>query len=311
MNTRDLIIEKINKVLKDFDYPELVIDNNILPNEDDKSTLFMCSGMQRVRHRFLLEEKAKYSSIQKCIRLQDIDLVGDDSHISSFEMIGTFGFNTNDYKTHQQIWHLVLDVLGLKNKISHITYHSEMEEEKWVYWKELGYNLVQDNEACFWTDGQIGGYCCEVFVGDLEIGNLVNPLGKSCDIGFGLERLVQVLENKSVNETSLFDCTLSPLARDHKRTLTLLRENNIAPGAKNISSVCKKLIRNLIKNNEILKEFSDWFVSEQFLLDKKFDFISRNIKKWDTKSPEYWFTTYGISQDDLDFWNQINKNGSS
>ena len=140
----------------------------------------------------------------------------------------------------------------------------------------------------------------------MEIGNLVNPLGKSCDIGFGLERLVQVLEDKPVNETSLFDLSLSPLARDHSRTLRLLKENGIYPGAKNINSVCKRLIRNLIKNYEYLDEFSDWFDSEQSLLDKKSDFISRNIKKWDTKSPEFWFETHGINQEDLDFWKHQN-----
>ena len=302
MNTRDIIIETVNKVLVDFNYPVLTLDDNILPNAEDRSTLFICSGMQRVRHRFLESEVGKYSSIQKCIRLQDIDLVGDDSHISSFEMIGTFGFNTNDYKIHQQIWHMIFHELGIKDKITLITRHSKMEMEKWGYWQDLGYSTCLADEDCVWSDGEIGGYCCEVFISHLEIGNLVNPNGNSCDIGFGLERLVQVLEDKSINETSLFDTSLSPLARDYKRTLTLLRNQNIYPGAKGVNSVCKKLIRNLIKNNETIEGFEDWIESETNLLNKKFDFINKNITKWETKPKEYWFETHGISQEDLEDW---------
>jgi alanyl-tRNA synthetase len=301
MNTRELIIDTTNKVLKDFKYPELVIDTNILPNKEDQSTLFMCSGMQRVKNKFS-SEIGTYSSVQSCIRLQDIDLVGDDSHISSFEMIGTFGFNTDDYKKHQQIWHMVLHELGIKNKVNHITRHSQMEFEKWSYWQHLGYNTIIDDESCIWSDGQIGGYCCEVFVGDLEIGNLVNPNKVSCDIGFGLERLVQVIENKSINETSLFDLSLSPLARDHKRTLQLMKNQGIYPGAKGVYSVCKRLIRNLIRNNEFLPEFQDWINSEKELLAKKESFIDKNIDKWDTQLESYWHQTHGITKEDLEEW---------
>lgn len=32
-----------------------------------------------------------------------------------------------------------------------------------------------------------------MYIDDIEIGNIVNPLGHSIDCGFGLERLVQVM----------------------------------------------------------------------------------------------------------------------
>lgn len=309
MDTRTKIIDTVDQVLAEFSYPALTIDSNILPNEDDKSTLFICSGMQRVRNRFWHNKVDKHSSIQKCIRLQDIDLVGDDSHISSFEMIGTFGFNTNDYVQHIYIWCEILDRLGIRQKVTHITIHPEMEPDYTDIWKSLGFKVIKD-ESCVWSDGETGGYCCEVFINDLEIGNLVNPQGRSCDIGFGLERLVQVIEDKPINETSLFDNTLPALSRDHIRTLRALRENNISPGAKNVSSVCKRLIRNLIKNGEYLDEFANWIEEQQALLDKKYEFISKNFAKWDTKPKEYWFDTHGISEEDLELWKQKQKNES-
>ena len=91
-------------------------------------------------------------------------------------------------------------------------------DSKGLYAKALAVEIrhftVVDDPECIWSDGLIGGYCCEMYVKDLEIGNLVHTLGHSVDVGFGLERLVQVLEGKTrVHETSLFRQELPPLAR--------------------------------------------------------------------------------------------------
>jgi hypothetical protein len=54
---------------------------------------------------------------------------------------------------------------------------------------------VRHDSGCVWTDGNVGGFCSELFTPDgVEVGNLVNPLGHSIDVGFGYERILQVIE---------------------------------------------------------------------------------------------------------------------
>ena len=59
---------------------------------------------------------------------------------------------------------------------------------------------MRNEEECKWTDGDIGGYCTEFFKDDVEIGNIVNPLGTCIDAGFGLQRL-NMFVNGSNEET--------------------------------------------------------------------------------------------------------------
>ena len=68
--------------MTEFGYPELVQYKNIIPI--DSTTLFVCSGMQNLKPRFLNQDLTRYSSLQSCVRTDDINLVGDGSHLTSF-----------------------------------------------------------------------------------------------------------------------------------------------------------------------------------------------------------------------------------
>jgi hypothetical protein len=184
-----------------FGFP-LVSDPSVIP--DDDSTLFVCSGMQRVRRRFHPPDGGKYGSLQSCLPTNDLDLVGDGSHLTHFQMLGNFSFGGNDYELSVELWHRILTDLGVRADEVHC--HPGRPDHARI-WTRRGYCVVPDGE-CHWSDGTIGGHCCELYVGGLEIGNLVNPLGHSTDVGFGWERLLQVVEGRRrADQTSLFRAT--------------------------------------------------------------------------------------------------------
>lgn len=88
MNSRELR-EKFIKFFEKRDHT--VIPSSSLSPENDPTVLFITAGMQPLVP-FLLGEShsggKKLTSIQKCIRTGDIDEVGDDFHLTFFEMLG-------------------------------------------------------------------------------------------------------------------------------------------------------------------------------------------------------------------------------
>jgi alanyl-tRNA synthetase len=278
------------------------LDNNILPNEDDSSTLFICSGMQRIKPRFLNSYNEKYGSVQSCIRTNDLELVGDGTHLTNFKMVGNFSFNCNNYEESVEIWTSIIDDLKIKVDSVHI-HPSQIDHKK--MWSKYEYEIVEDS-SCEWSDGNIGGYCCEMYVGELEIGNLVNTMIHSTDVGFGLERLVQVIENKNrVDETSLFDINLHPIVRDHSRTIELFWDNKIIPGNKGREYICRRLVRRLIRYSNDKFIFNDWIESEKELLEKRLKIGRRVYKKYKDRSPEFWWSTYGILPEEMELLKKV------
>ena len=71
----------------------IVSSSSLLP--DDPSVLFTTAGMQQFK-KFYTDPKLAPSpnvvSIQKSMRTSDIDEVGDERHLTFFEMLGNFSF---------------------------------------------------------------------------------------------------------------------------------------------------------------------------------------------------------------------------
>lgn len=255
--------------------------------------------MQRVKKRFRDPTFDKHGSIQSCIRTNDLELVGDGSHLTYFEMVGNFSFGNNDYESSVELWHRIIQELNIK--IDEVRVHPSRDDHKQM-WSSRGYFIV-DDLSCEWSDGQIGGHCCELFVNGLEIGNLVNPLNHSTDVGFGFERLVQVFEQKQrVDETSIFDLTLHPIISDHKRTLEFFWKNGIKPGNKGREYVCRRLLRRIIRystGTEPLFVFNEWLQSEKQSLEKRLKLATRVWKRHKNEPSEWWWNTYGIFPEEL------------
>ncbi len=213
----------------------------------DPTVLFTIAGMVPFKPYFLGEEASPFrraTSVQKCFRTVDIDIIGsDERHCTFFEMLGNFSFG--DYFKETAIplaWELLTEVLGMDMDRLWITIF-ETDDEAYDIWlsvpgvraervQRLGY---EDN---FWQMGDTGpcGPCSELFYDRgpefgadggpayggaerfVEIYTLVfmqydravdGTLGdlpfKSIDTGAGLERNLPILEGvPSLFETEMF-----------------------------------------------------------------------------------------------------------
>ncbi len=115
MNSND-----IRKTYLDFfeGHGHAVFPSSSLVPVGDPTVLFTTAGMQQFKPYFSGEKAAPHPRIataQKCVRTSDIESVGDDSHLTFFEMLGNFAFD--DYFKRQSIefaWELLIDRLGLE-----------------------------------------------------------------------------------------------------------------------------------------------------------------------------------------------------
>lgn len=231
--TYEQIREKYIQFFKQHGHKE--IPSAPLVPEDDPSVLFVNAGMFPLVP-FLKGEKhpngEKLVNAQRCIRTGDIDEVGDQYHVSSFEMLGNWSLN--DYFKKEAIEMTVqffTEELGMDiNRIYTTVFEGEngipMDTTSIDVWKEIysrhGIDAkVGDNERIMpkgrednWWGLASGGPCGpdnEIFYktdsGELlEIGNNVfmeyllengeyKPLGRhNVDFGGGLDRLAAVCQ---------------------------------------------------------------------------------------------------------------------
>src|SRR3990172_6433992 len=81
----------------------------------DPTVLLTTAGMQQFIPYFVGDEdppKKRYATSQKCFRTVDIDVVGDESHLTFFEMLGNFSIG--DYFKDKAIpwaWEYVTETL--------------------------------------------------------------------------------------------------------------------------------------------------------------------------------------------------------
>lgn len=285
----------MSRHFESFGFP-LVVDQQIVP--DDDTTLFVCSGMQRVKNKFVNPDNTKHGSLQSCIRTNDLELVGDGTHLTYFEMLGNFSFGSNDYELSVELWHSLMLNLGIKVDSVHVHPNSNHHE----LWRKRGHTIVDDPD-CQWSDGSIGGFCCEMYSRGVEIGNLVNTLGHSTDVGFGWERLHMIMEGvERVDQTSLFG-HYHPIVSDHVRSLEVMWRNGIIPGCKGRNFVCQRLLRRIIP----LLDGTEKFVFDEWLGEQKRKrdvTLLRAQKMWrrhKDKPPQWWFETTGLIKEELDF----------
>jgi alanyl-tRNA synthetase len=109
---------------------------------NDPTVLLTTAGMQQMTPYFLGLDTApasRMTSVQKCFRTVDIDEVGDESHLTFFEMLGNF--SVGDYFKSEAIswaWELITEHFQIPVERLHVTVHYD-DDFSWDYWQsEIG-----------------------------------------------------------------------------------------------------------------------------------------------------------------------------
>ncbi len=224
---------------------------------------------------------------QACLRMDDLDEIGDGTHFLHFTMLGLFSFRELTVGDAIDFWIEFLGTLGLVP--DHVTIHPDRLED-WTPLYRDRIPIVPDEE-CTWSDGNVSGYCTEFYKDGIEIGNIVNPLGTCIDVGFGAERLDMILNGTPPDDALV---TLQD-------TVMRIVESGYKPGNKEQGYVLRKLLRRIhVMGGALDHPYFEQEVVRQERLRSKY---LRLREKYPDMPPEWWFDTHGIDVADLQVMN--------
>ncbi len=308
-----------------------VVPSSPLVPEGDSSVLFTTAGMQQFKPYYIGAKdpmidfgSKNTTSIQKSVRTSDIEEVGDERHLTFFEMLGNFSFG--GYWKKEAIsyaYEFVTEVMGLK--IDYVTvFEGEVgvpeDTESAEIWKSIDPTLTikkfgrADN---FWGPTGEEGPCgptTEIYVNGIEIWNIVfNEFyqnkdktlklleTKGIDTGMGLERLAMVSQGvETVFDTDLFPTHPKTreerIVADHVRAIKAMLEEGLKPSNKDQGYILRRLIRRVLvlekKYNLPIQIDSEVFKEEREKFDVALASGQKRLEAGD--DPFVLYTSYGF-----------------
>lgn len=266
---------------------KIVPSSPLIP--DDPSVLFTTAGMQQFKPYFMGKAdpmrdlgSRRAASIQKCFRTSDIDEVGDETHMTFFEMLGHFSFG--DYfkkETIEWTYELLTKIYQIDSKrISATVFAGDekipFDKESYEAWlRLLPPNQIRKGSRIDNVWGPAGpegpcGAANEVYVDDLEVatlvfmeyyaakdGGLVLLPQKGVDVGWGFERIVKIVQDaKTIFDIDSLRPYFELLPRelniktkriiiDHLRGSAFLLADGVRPSNKEAGYVLRRLLRRI------------------------------------------------------------------
>ena len=195
---------------------------------DDPSTLITSAGMVQFKPYFLQQKQleAPYigtTTVQKCVRTTDIDIVGTTGrHQSFFEMLGNFSFGAySKRETCAWAYEFSTEVLGFDPDRLYFTVYLDDDEAAEI-WESLGVPQSHitrlGEEDNFWTAGPTGpcGPCSELY---FDQGPQFSCGRPDCAPGCDCERYLEY-----------WNCVFTQYDRQEDGTLLPLPKKNIDTG---------------------------------------------------------------------------------
>ncbi|MFC1989104.1 alanine--tRNA ligase [Chloroflexota bacterium] len=172
---------------------KIILSSSLIP-QGDPTLLLTSAGMVQIKPYFLGEAvppSPRLTSCQKCFRTTDIELVGDPTHLTFFEMLGNF--SVGDYFKGEAIswaWEFVTQRLGLPTERLWISVFLD-DEESFRYWQQQGVPkqrvLRFGEEDNFWGPAGDSGPCgpCSEIYYDFgkDVGCRESSCAPSCNCG--------------------------------------------------------------------------------------------------------------------------------
>ncbi|MFA5174056.1 MAG: alanine--tRNA ligase-related protein [Candidatus Pacearchaeota archaeon] len=265
-------IEFINKYIEFFKSKKhKQIPNSSLIPENDPTVLFTTAGMHPLVPYLLGQPHPmgnRLVNVQKCIRTGDIEEVGDDFHLTFFEMLGNWSLG--DYFKEEAIkysYEFLTKILKIPQKEISVTCFAgdkdapkDTESEK--SWKSLGITKIKflPKKDNWWGPAGTTGPCgpdTEMFVNNCEIWNDV---------------FMQYNKDKRLILVDGMNCIYDEKFNINKELLDII--NNLNTHCILVVNKFKEKGKNLIKNYESTKD-TNW---EAFSLEEK---------KINKENPEY------------------------
>ena len=279
-------IELRNKYLEFFKSKEhSIISGARLVPENDPTVLFTTAGMQPLVP-YLTGEKhpsgTRLTDYQKCLRTDDIDEVGDNRHLTFFEMLGNWSLG--DYFKQDSIrysYEFLTKVLNIPNeKISVTCFEGDKDaprdEEAAAVWEECGIPRERiyffgKKENWWGPAGQTGpcGTDTEIFydTGKEACGKDCNP---SCDCG----KYVEIWNNVFMQYNKKEDGTFEPLEQKNvdtgmgleRMTFLLQGKNNVFETELFMPIISKTAELSKNPNDESLRIIADHLRASSLLI---------------------------------------------
>ena len=264
----------------------IVPSSSLIPT--DPSVLLTTAGMQQFKPYFTgeLDPQKDFGSkntvsVQKSFRTSDIEEVGDERHLTFFEMLGNFSFGGYWKEDAIKLAHeFITKIMGLE--IDYVTVfegegNMPADEESEKIWRSIDpkINVKKFGRADnFWGPTGNEGPCgptTEIYVNGIEIWNIVfnqyyqksdgvlsELKVKGIDTGMGLERLTMASQKKgNIFETDLFQPIIDLLTEnlptklkrifaDHLRASIFLIADGVRPSNKDAGYVLRRLLRRML-----------------------------------------------------------------